>query len=112
MSGSRPENTVTDASEQVHTLSVITSSGISASMLPLKKIATMSRYPVCENTPMANTKSTSGATRASRVVTTQKMKSESRVVTSCKNHGTIPKNRYQMMSTRGSSWAMGVSSLP
>ena len=112
LSGSKPENTVTEAREQVATFRVSTSRGATVSPLPPNSRETSSRYPVWENTPRANTSSTSPATLASRVVATTRRKLAIKNHRSFTNQGARPKNRYHTIKMRGSSLAMTVSSLP
>src|SRR5699024_3353484 len=92
-SGSRPENTVIQASETVATFNVSTSSGTIVSDLPPKRSETTYIYPVCENTPILNKNSTSPATRATIVVTATRRKHPRRNTRSFISHGTTAKNR-------------------
>ena len=112
MSGSSPENTVTEAREMVATFNVRMSSGAMAEASPPKSRVTTKRYPVWEKTPRAKRNSTSPATLARRVVAITSRKHPSRKGMSLTNQGTRPKNRYQASRIRGSRPAMTVSSLP
>ena len=111
-SGSRPENTVMEASDTAATFSVITRRATTVSPFPPNRSDTRSRYPVCVNTPMPNRKRTSGAIFAKEAVMSRKRNSPSSTRTSCRNQGTTPKNRYHRISSLGSSLAITVSLFP
>ena len=111
-SGSNPENTVTEAREQVATFRVRISSGTMVEASPPKRKDTTSRYPVWVKTPTANSSSTRPATRANTVVTSTSKKQAIKNQRLFTNQGTNPKNKYHTSRIRGSSLAITVSSLP